>query len=276
LRPIVLTIAGSDPSAGAGVQADLKAIEACGGYAATAITALTVQNTRGVTRIEPVPPDLLRDQIVAVLDDLDVAAVKTGMLPDAATVLTIAALLGDRTELPLITDPLLASSGGFALGTTDLRVALLEHLVPRATLITPNADEARVLTGLPVEDPAQAQRAGEALLRGGARAVLVKGGHLLRDRGTDVLVGAKGTRRFAGEWIDSPHTHGGGCVYSAAIAAGIAAGCELEQAIEEARAYLTEAIRHGLPLGRGNGPTDPFFGLQPQSRRALPGAAESR
>jgi hydroxymethylpyrimidine/phosphomethylpyrimidine kinase len=264
----VLTIAGSDPTAGAGIQADLKAIEASGAYAATAITSITVQDSRGVSRAETVAPELIRAQIEAVLRDLGVSAVKTGMLPDAATVDVVADLLEGRPELPLIVDPVLRSTGGYALADDDLCDALVARLVPRATLITPNADEAALLTGRPVEDLEQARQAGEALRRSGARAVLIKGGHLVRDRGTDLLVRDQGTRTFRGEWIDTPHTHGTGCVYAASIAARVATGVGWIQAIEASRAYLTEAIRHGLPLGSAKGPTDPLFRLHSEQGRS--------
>lgn len=259
MRPVVLTIAGSDPSAGAGIQADLKAIEACGAYAATAITSITVQNTRGVARAVSLEADLVREQMLAVLTDLPVRAVKSGMLPSAAILAAVAATLEERRELPYVLDPLLSAGDGFPLQAEAGEALLLERLVPRATLVTPNAGEAQALTGVEVRDLQGARAAAARLLSLGARAVLVKGGHLERDRGTDLLLTAHGARTFTGVWIDTPHTHGTGCVYASAIAAGLAREWSLEQAVARARDFLEQAIRHALPLGRGNGPTDPLF-----------------
>lgn len=261
MRPVVLTIAGSDPSAGAGIQADLKAIEANAAYAATAITAVTVQSTRGVSRTLVLDAELVRQQILAVLDDLPVRAAKTGMLPDAAVVGAVADLLEQEPELPYVLDPVLAAGGGFPLQSPEAQRPLLERLVPRATLVMPNAVEAQRLTGVEVSDLRGARAAGERLLGLGARAVLVKGGHLDRDRGSDLLITPEGCRVYSGAWIETPHTHGTGCVYSATIAALLAHCTPLEQAVARARTFLEQAIRHALPLGRGSGPTDPLFAL---------------
>jgi len=261
LRPVVLTIAGSDPSAGAGIQADLKAIEACGAYAATVITSITVQNTRGTARAVAVESDLVREQALAVLTDLSVRAVKSGMLPDAGIANAVASLLEERSGLPYVLDPVLAAGDGFLLQEGGVKQVLLERLLPLATVVTPNAVEARHWTGLEVDDLRGAREAAVRLLSLGARAVLIKGGHLQRDRGTDLLLTSKGARTYTGSWIDTPHTHGTGCVYASAIAAGLARGVALEDAVAQARSYLEQAIRHGLPLGAGHGPTDPMFAL---------------
>ena len=260
--PIVLTIAGSDSSAGAGIQADLKAISANGGYGASVITAITAQNTRGVTAAAEVDPDLIRAQADAVFGDLQVAAVKTGMLASAGVIATVAKVLRDHRPPHYVLDPVMISKTGFPLLQPEAISALDELLLPLATLVTPNVHEAKALTGLEVRTPAQAEAAGRKLVAAGARAVLVKGGHLEEQRATDILVTREGVRIFPGELVDAVHTHGTGCTYSAAIATQLAHGRPLEDAIVRAKAYVTEAIRGGLPVGQGIGPTDHFFYLR--------------
>jgi hydroxymethylpyrimidine/phosphomethylpyrimidine kinase len=260
--PIVLTIAGSDSSAGAGIQADLKAISANGGYGASVITAVTAQNTRGVTAATELDLDLIRAQAEAVFDDLRVGAVKTGMLASAAVIETVAKVLRDHRPPHYVLDPVMISKTGFALLRPEAVGALRETLLPLATLLTPNVHEARALTGRPVRTPDEAEAAGRQLLAAGAGAVLVKGGHLEERPATDVLVTATGVRVFPGEHLDARHTHGTGCTYSAAIATQLAHGWPLEEAIARAKAYVTEAIRAGLPIGHGTGPTDHFFFLR--------------
>jgi hydroxymethylpyrimidine/phosphomethylpyrimidine kinase len=261
LRPIVLTIAGSDPTGGAGIQADLKAIEANGGYGTSAITAITVQDTRGVRRSYALEPDLVRQQMEAVLEDLDVAAVKSGMLGAAPTVAVVADLLSANGSRPYVLDPVVASSDGFPLLDAASIETLERRLLARTTLLTPNVDDVRALTGLEIRDVADAERAGRRLLELGCAAVLVKGGHLLERAATDVLVSPAGTRTFTAERVDSPHTHGTGCVYSAAIATRLARGQSLEDAVGGAKQFVLDCIRHGLALGHGRGPTDPLFAL---------------
>jgi hydroxymethylpyrimidine/phosphomethylpyrimidine kinase len=267
--PVVLTIAGSDSSAGAGIQADLKAISANGGYGASVITAITAQNTRGVTAAAELDLDLIRAQADAVFGDLRVAAAKTGMLASAAVIETVAKVLRDYRPPHYVLDPVMVSKTGFPLLRPEAVGALREALLPLATLLTPNVHEARALTGLPVRTPAEAEAAGRQLLAAGAGAVLVKGGHLEERPATDVLVTREGVRVFAGEHLDARHTHGTGCTYSAAIATQLAHRRPLEEAIARAKAYVTEAIRGGLPVGQGIGPTDHFFYLR------RPGQCES-
>jgi hydroxymethylpyrimidine/phosphomethylpyrimidine kinase len=264
--PVVLTIAGSDSSAGAGIQADLKAISANGGYGASVITAITAQNTRGVTAALEIDLELIRAQADAVFGDLRVAAVKTGMLASAAVIETVARVLGDHRPPHYVLDPVMISKTGFPLLRPEAIGALREALLPLATVLTPNVHEARALTGLPVRTPAEAEAAGRQLLAAGAGAVLVKGGHLEDQRATDVLVTARGVRVFPGEHLDARHTHGTGCTYSAAIATQLAHGRSLDDAIARAKAYVTEAIRGGLPIGQGIGPTDHFFYLRSPSQ----------
>ena len=267
--PIVLTIAGSDSSAGAGIQADLKAISANGGYGASVITAITAQNTRGVTAAAELDLDLIRAQADAVFGDLRVAAVKTGMLASVGVIETVAKALRDYRPPHYVLDPVMVSKTGFPLLRPEAVGALRDTLLPLATLLTPNVHEARALTGLPVRTPAEAEAAGRQLLAAGVGAVLVKGGHLQERPATDVLVTPKGVRVYPGEHLDARHTHGTGCTYSAAIATQLAHGWPLEEAIARAKAYVTEAIRGGLPVGQGIGPTDHFFYLR------RPGQCES-
>jgi hydroxymethylpyrimidine/phosphomethylpyrimidine kinase len=260
--PVVLTIAGSDSSAGAGIQADLKAISANGGYGASVLTAITAQNTRGVTAAAEVDLGLIRAQADAVFTDLRVAAAKTGMLASVAVIETVAGVLRDYRPPYYVLDPVMVSKTGFPLLAPDAVGALRELLLPLATLVTPNVHEAEALTGIRVRTPAEAEAAGRRIVAAGATAVLVKGGHLEERRATDVLVTSEGVRVFPGEPLDARHTHGTGCTYSAAIATQLALGRPLEEAIGRAKAYVTEAIRGGLPIGQGIGPTDHFFYLR--------------
>ena len=259
MRPTVLTVAGSDSSGGAGIQADLKAIAACGGYGASVITALTAQNTTGVRAVEPVGAEMVRAQLDAVLDDLEVRAVKTGMLATSALVAEVAGALTARPPFPLVCDPVMVAKSGDSLLTADAVDAVRGLLLPRATLLTPNTHEAGVLAGMPVRTLQEAAEAGRALRAMGASSVLVKGGHLSGPRADDVLVTGEGVRVFEAERLDARHTHGTGCTYAAAIATFLAFGLPLPEAVGRAKRFLTEAIRHGLAVGRGIGPTDPFW-----------------
>lgn len=265
MRPVVLTIAGSDSSGGAGIQADIKAIEANGGYGATVVTAVTAQNTRGVRRWEGVAPELVREQVEAVFEDLPVAAVKSGMLASAAIVKTVAACLIARRPRHYVLDPVVWAKSGHALMPEEGIARLLDELVPLCSLLTPNAEEAGALAGFEVADLEQAKRAGRRLLEWGAGAVLVKGGHLSHPDAVDLLVTREGSREFRSHRIDTPHTHGTGCVLSAAIATQLALGLMLAEAVAQAKGFVTQAIRHGLPLGGGRGPTDPLFALHAET-----------
>jgi len=267
LLPTILTIAGSDSSGGAGIQGDLKAIAANGGYGASVVTAITAQNSRGVTEIDEVRAGMIRAQIDAVLGDLDVSAVKTGMLASREVIETVAERLVSWGPEWLVCDPVMVSKSGARLLGEDAVDALVSEILPLASLVTPNIDEATVLGGLRARNREEAGEVGRRILGRGARAVLVKGGHLSDDPGTDVLVTAEGTRVFTAPWIDSEHTHGTGCTYSAAIATHLGRGLPLEDAIALSKEFLTEAIRAGGPIGHGVGPTDPFFFLREGSTR---------
>jgi hydroxymethylpyrimidine/phosphomethylpyrimidine kinase len=270
--PVVLTIAGSDSSGGAGLQADLKTFSAQRCYGASAVTALTAQNTTGVKAVAPCPPDVVAAQIEAVLADLPVAAAKTGMLVDEPTILAVARALAG-TVFPLVVDPVLVSKSGDPLLADDAVAALLEHIVPLAAVVTPNLPEATRLTGVPLPLAADGlprdddlRAAGDVLLRRGARAVLLKGGHGSGELVVDVLVVAAGVQRFSSPRIASKHTHGTGCTLSASMAALLARGFPLEAAVARSIAYVNQAIAQAPGLGQGQGPLHhlhPFFPSRP-------------
>ncbi|WP_372705767.1 bifunctional hydroxymethylpyrimidine kinase/phosphomethylpyrimidine kinase [Brevundimonas sp.] len=251
----VLILAGSDSGGGAGIQADIKAVTMMGGFAATAITAITVQNTLGVHGVHPLPLELIAAQARAVLEDIGTDAVKTGMLGSVEVVETVAALL-DEADAPAVVDPVMVAKGGHPLLPDAAVEAVKRLMIPRAALLTPNAPEAEALTGLAVRDIDGQRRAGEALLRLGARAVLMKGGHVDGPTVIDLLMTADGETVLEAERIDTRHTHGTGCTLASACAAGLALGRPLEVAVAEAWAYVGEAIRRAPGLGGGHGPLD--------------------
>jgi hydroxymethylpyrimidine/phosphomethylpyrimidine kinase len=257
MKPLgrVLIIAGSDSGGGAGVQADIKTVTVLGGYAATAITAITVQNTLGVTDVHPVPHRIIAAQARAVLDDIGADVIKTGMLGDAATVALVAELIA-AAGLPAVIDPVITAKGGAALLADAAVAALRDLLVPRAALLTPNAPEAAVLTGLAVETTDDLRRAGQALLAAGAQAVLMKGGHVPGARVVDLLLTPVGETVFEGERIDSRHTHGTGCTLASACAAGLAQGLPLVEAVARAWDYVHQAMLSAPGFGAGHGPLD--------------------
>jgi hydroxymethylpyrimidine/phosphomethylpyrimidine kinase len=244
--PAVLTIAGSDSSGGAGIQADVRTIASLGAWPLSVVTAVTAQGRAGVFAASPVDEELVRAQLHACLE-AGPAAAKTGMLATAGIVRAVAATLRERGAPPLVCDPVLRASasaaGGAVLLDDDGVAALLGELLSLVSVITPNAPEAERLTGLPVRTVDDAERAGRDLLARGAAAVLVKGGHLEGAPGTDVLVTADGTRTFAGDWIDAPPVHGTGCVFSAALATALAFGATLPEAAVRARAVVRAVIR---------------------------------
>jgi hydroxymethylpyrimidine/phosphomethylpyrimidine kinase len=251
----VLILAGSDSGGGAGVQADIKAVTMMGGFAATAITAITVQNTLGVHGVHPLPLEVITAQARAVLEDIGTDAVKTGMLGSVEVVETVAALL-DEAKAPAVVDPVMVAQGGHPLLPDAAVEAVRSLMIPRAALLTPNAPEAEALTGLEVRDIDGQRRAGEALLKLGAKAVLMKGGHVDGPTVIDLLMTADGETVLEAERIDTRHTHGTGCTLASACAAGLALGRPLEVAVAEAWAYVGEAIRRAPGLGGGHGPLD--------------------
>ena len=256
MTPIALTIAGSDPSGGAGIQADLKTFHRYGVYGEAVIALLTVQNTRSVSRVEVLDPLLVLEQLRAVLEDLPPHAAKTGALGNASIVAAIAEAAAGF-DFPLIVDPVMISKHGAPLIAEEARTAVRDRLLPRAALITPNLHEAAALAGLRVETLDDMHRAAEALCRLGSKAALVKGGHLSGDA-VDVLFYEGRTHELRSERFDTPHTHGTGCTYSAAIAACLAQGMGLRAAVEDAKDFITRAIRTNPGLGGGSGPVNHF------------------
>jgi len=252
---VVLSIAGSDPSGGAGIQADLKTFQAFGVFGATVVTSLTAQNTRGVRDRRDVAPDFVRAQLDAVLDDFRVAAAKTGMLPTGAVVEAVARRLAERPLPALVVDPVLVATSGDALADASTLPALRAALVPLATLVTPNLAEAEALTGRRVRTVAEMRDAARALRDLGAAAALVTGGHL-PDRACDVLATADGLHELDAARVDVGPTHGTGCTLSAAIAAGLATGVPLVEAIGRAKRYVTRALAAAASLGAGGRPLD--------------------
>ena len=253
-KPVALSIAGSDPSGGAGIRADLKTFHQFGVYGEAVLALLTVQNTRTVARVEILDPDLVEEQILAVLDDIPPNAVKTGALGNAAVVRRVAKLT-PRFGCPLVVDPVMISKHGAPLIADEARAALWNDLLPRATLITPNLHEAAALTGLRVDSLAEMREAARRLRDHTGAAILVKGGHLDGDA-VDLLWDGAEFREFRAERIDTIHTHGTGCTYSAAITALLALGTPLSDAVRRAKAFISEAIRTNPGLGSGCGPVN--------------------
>lgn len=255
MRGRVLVIAGSDSGGGAGIQADIKTITALGGFAATAITALTAQNTLGVRAVHTPPPDILRAQIDAVIEDIGADAVKTGMIPDAQAVAVIAEALAPLpSSVALVIDPVMVATSGARLGTDAATAALVATLFPRAALITPNLPEAAHLTGREIAGRPGMIAAARQLLALGPRAVLIKGGH-----GGEAIVGDLLATRDAQVWFEAPridtrHTHGTGCTLASAIATGLAQGLGLREAVGRAHAFVQRAIETAPGLGHGHGP----------------------
>ena len=259
----VLTIAGSDSGGGAGIQADIKAMSANGVFAMSAITAITAQNTEEVTDVFELPASIIAAQIDAVFNDFDVAAVKTGMLSSVEIVRVVAKLLTPQKISNLIVDPVMQSKSGHALLKPDAVDALRTELIPLALVITPNIHEAQHLSGMGIKSLADARQAAKILHKLGCRNVLIKGGHLLAEQGTDLLYDGRFFNIYKGDFIDTPHTHGTGCTFASAIAAQVARGNTLPEAVRAAKVYVTEAIRHALAIGHGKGPTNHFYFLTP-------------
>ncbi len=254
MLPIALTIAGSDSGGGAGIQADLKTFHAFGTFGTSAITAITAQNTLGVTAIHPVPADVVAAQISAVATDLPPGACKSGMLATRELVETVARSLEEYRIANFVLDPVMVATSGARLLDADAEQSIRERLLPLATVVTPNLDEAALLVGFPVHDRASMRRAAEALVEGGAGAALVKGGHLDAPELVDILFDGTSWREWRHTRRDTRSTHGTGCTLSAAITAGLARGAELEEAVDRALEYLQEALATAPGLGAGFGP----------------------
>ena len=261
MTAIAVTIAGSDSGGGAGVQADLKTFAALGAYGASVITALTAQNTQGVSAIHDVPPAMIAAQIDAVFSDLKVNAVKIGMLSAPHAIGAVAAGLDRWKQNTVVLDPVMVATSGDRLLAPEAVATLTRDLFPRALVITPNLHEAAALTGMPLAQNENEMRAqAQALLALGANAVLIKGGHAQQRDATDLLVTRDAIARFTAEKIETKNTHGTGCTLSSAIAAGLAKGASLAEAVADAKAYVTAAIAAAdeLTIGHGHGPVHHF------------------
>lgn len=254
--PVALTIAGSDPSGGAGIQADLKTFCRHGVYGEAVLTLLTVQNTRSVTRVEVFPPSLVVEQLRAAIEDIPPQAAKTGALGSGDVVAAIA-IEARRFPFPLVVDPVMISKHGVSLMAEQGRNAMRDLLLPAATLLTPNLHEAAVLAGMTVESIEEMRSAAARLIQMGCKAVLIKGGHLA-GAAVDVLLADGEFHEFTSERIDTLHTHGTGCTYSAAIAAELAKGAVIVDAVRRAKEFITRAIRTSPGLGGGSGPVNHF------------------
>jgi len=257
----ILTIAGSDSGGGAGIQADIKAISANGGFAMSAITSVTAQNTVAVTDAFDLPIPLIKAQLDAVFSDFDVSSVKTGMLSSSTIVETVASKLREYTPQAIVVDPVMISKSKFPLLKAEAINSLRHELIPIATVITPNVYEAELLAEQEIQSIDDAKTAAKTIANLGCQAVLVKGGHLDDEKATDVLY-------YDGEWsffeanrVETKNTHGTGCTYSAAIATHLALGKDLIEAIRAAKTYITNAIQHALDIGKGHGPTNHFYFL---------------
>jgi hydroxymethylpyrimidine/phosphomethylpyrimidine kinase len=259
----VLIVAGSDSSGGAGVQADLKTVTALGAYGATAITALTVQNTEGISEVLAMPPDVVAGQIRAVLDDIGADCIKLGMLATAANVGAVADALAGWASIPVVVDPVMAATSGDRLLDADALALLKAEIVPRAAVLTPNAREAAALTGTGGDTIEDAKAAARALIVLGAGAAVVTGGDRGGDTITDVFATADGVEEMTGPRIETTSTHGTGCTFASAIAAGLAQGMGTRSAVVRARAYVLEAIRSAPGYGRGRGPLNHGHNIPP-------------
>ena len=264
--PIALTIAGSDSGGGAGIQADLKTFSALGVFGCSAIASLTAQNTLGVQGVFPIPPAFVQQQIQSVLGDINVGAIKTGMLATADIIAAVAESLHSYPQIPFVLDPVMVATSGDRLLAADAIDTLIKQLMPLATLITPNLHEAAALLNEAVAtDLTEMQIQGEKLLALGAKAVLMKGGHTDGDQASDLLIAHNGTEVFSALRLQTKNTHGTGCTLASAIAAGLAKQLSLHEAVKQAKHYLHNALLHSekLHIGRGAGPVHHFYKFHP-------------
>lgn len=254
----ILSIAGSDPSGGAGLQADVKTITILGGFAMTVITALTVQNTLGIQEIVALPPDLVARQFDALAADIGFDAIKTGMLPNRAVLETVVAMIRTYGLTRVVVDPVLAAKRGESLMDADTIPLLKEKLLPLAQLVTPNIPEAEILSGIIIAGPDDMKKAALIIHQTGVGNVLIKGGHLpgRNSEALDILYDGRNFYEFRAPRIDTGNTHGTGCTFASAIATFLASGQDMPKAVGQAKDYITEAIRHAWQLGKGQGPLD--------------------
>lgn len=268
----VLTIAGSDSGGGAGIQGDVKTISSLGCYATTAITAITVQNTIGVTGIHSIPADIVKGQIEAILTDITPDAIKIGMVYNLQLAETIAGVLQLYPYIPIVLDPVMAATSGVNLMENNTIAGLKNHLFPISALITPNLDEASVLAGMPIYDVATMRTAGIKIMDSGSKAVLIKGGHMKGEKLTSLYFSSDGAiEEFHYDRINTSNTHGTGCTLSSAIAAYLAQGMAMRDAIAYAQDYVNQAIINGkdTKTGKGNGPLNHFFNPQILSNKGV-------
>ena len=261
--PRVLTIAGSDSGGGAGIQADLKTYTAFGVFGMSAITSVTAQNTQGVQGIHDLPPDFVALQIRSVLEDIGTDVIKTGMLSNSEIIHTVAQVLREYPQIPVVVDPVMRAKGGDPLLRPDAQDALIKEILPLALVVTPNLPEAEALVGFEIRSLSDMRRAAKAIKNLGPKNVLIKGGHLEGDEAIDLLFDDVTYHEFPAPKIDTPNTHGTGCTYASAIAAALALGHDLKEAISKAKAYVTGAIQNALPLGHGHGPLNHMFRFKP-------------
>lgn len=278
LTPIktALTIAGSDCSGGAGIQADLKTFQALGVYGMSAITAVTVQNTRKVYAIQEVDPQIVHDQITCLFEDINVHAVKIGMVSSSALIEAIAAALNSVTPPPVVLDPVMISKSGCALLQPQAREALITHLFPLADVVTPNIHEAEALVGNKITTVAQMEAAAQKIAQMGAANVVVKGGHLGGPQAIDVIFDGRRFEHISAQRLNTRNTHGTGCTFASAIAAGLALGKPFTEAVASAKRYISGAIANALAIGGGHGPTHHFFDLYARAGITLPGGAATQ
>ncbi|MCH8026173.1 MAG: bifunctional hydroxymethylpyrimidine kinase/phosphomethylpyrimidine kinase [Chloroflexi bacterium] len=256
--PIVLTIAGSDSGAGAGIQADLKTFAALGIYGASAITAITAQNTQRVTQVLELSPEIVAAQIDAVVEDMPVAVVKTGMLGSAEVVKIVAAKVREHGLQPLVVDPVMVATSGDRLLPEEAVLTLREELLPLAAVLTPNVPEAEALLGRPLASWDDLRAGAEELATMGAGAVVITGGHR-EGPATDLLYDGHEFREYTAHRVDTEHTHGTGCTFASAIAAALAKGSDVRGAVAMAKAYVTRALQSAYAVGEGHGPVHHFF-----------------
>ena len=257
-----MSIAGSDSSGGAGIQADLKTFAAFGVYGTSVVTAITAQNTQGVTGMLEIPKDLVQAQIDAVISDIGADAVKTGMLSSVELITLVADTIKSLNLKNVVVDPVMIAKGGDRLLREDAIETLRTKLLPIATIITPNIPEAETLTGITISNLEDSSSAAKMIVDMGVTSVIVKGGHLIDNEAIDIFYDGKNFREFRSPRIETKNTHGTGCTFSSAIAAGLARGIKLTDAIGEAKEYVTEAIRTNLNIGHGYGPLNHLYRLQ--------------
>ena len=258
---VALTIAGSDSSGGAGIQADLKTFQAHGVFGMSAVTAVTVQNTQKVYDIQEIQPKIVHDQIICLFDDIEIHAVKIGMVSSIELIQAIAKALKAVKPPAIVLDPVMISKSGYRLLNQDAQDALTQYLFPLAEVVTPNIYEAEALIGKKIAGVDDMKSAAIDILKLGSNKVVVKGGHLEEDRATDILYDGQEFKALESQRVETKNTHGTGCTFSSAIAANIALGKEFFEAVTLAKAYITGAIEHSLSIGKGHGPTHHFYDL---------------